>query len=146
MTLSYPSRQLTGGYLSRFIFSALPLAWPRLSTCFRYRLECALRASVVLALLACPLLAICWRAISNGQLPRGHCSGNDLYRPGVGRTLVGQGGGDVGSVIGIAVVVAALGRSRLADWLLENGVVLTTRSRALETDSKQLIENISKGE
>jgi len=55
-TPSYPSRQIPGGNLSRFIFSTLPLAWPRLSTYFRYRLECALRASVVLGFVGLPTL------------------------------------------------------------------------------------------
>ena len=55
-TPKYPSRQLTGSYLSRFLFSTLPLAWPRLSTYFRYRMECALRASVVLGFVGLPTL------------------------------------------------------------------------------------------
>jgi phosphonate transport system permease protein len=49
-------RQLPGHHFSRFIYSTLPLAWPRLATYIRYRLECALRASVVLGFIGLPTL------------------------------------------------------------------------------------------
>lgn len=49
-------RSLPGAHLSRFIFSTLPQAWPHLCSYFRYRLECALRASVVLGFVGLPTL------------------------------------------------------------------------------------------
>jgi len=49
-------RQLPGTHINRFIYSTLPLAWPRLATYTRYRLECALRASVVLGFIGLPTL------------------------------------------------------------------------------------------
>lgn len=53
-TTAYDS--LSGSHLSRFLFSTLPQAWPHLCNYFRYRLECALRASVVLGFVGLPTL------------------------------------------------------------------------------------------
>lgn len=70
-TSDYPSRQLPGSYLSRFIYSTLPVAWPRLSTYFRYRLECALRASVVLGFVGLPTLGFMLEGyLKLGQYPQ----------------------------------------------------------------------------
>ena len=55
-TPKYSYKQLSGGRFSRFVFSTLPLAWPRMITYSRYRLECALRASVVLGFIGLPTL------------------------------------------------------------------------------------------
>jgi len=51
-----PYQSLPGSHLSRFLFSTLPQAWPHLCSYFRYRLECALRASVVLGFVGLPTL------------------------------------------------------------------------------------------
>lgn len=51
-----PYQSLNGSHLSRFIFTTLAQAWPHLITYFRYRLECALRASVVLGFVGLPTL------------------------------------------------------------------------------------------
>ena len=48
--------QIKGSHFSRFLYSTLPLAWPRLSSYCRYRLECALRASVVLGFIGLPTI------------------------------------------------------------------------------------------
>ena len=48
--------QLKGGHLSCFVYSTLPRAWPRMITYSRYRLECALRASVMLGFIGLPTL------------------------------------------------------------------------------------------
>jgi len=48
--------QLNGGHFSRLIYSTLPLAWPRLISYSRYRLECALRASVILGFIGLPTI------------------------------------------------------------------------------------------
>jgi phosphonate transport system permease protein len=48
--------QLKGTHFSRFIYTTLPLAWPRLTNYCRYRLECALRASVVLGFIGLPTI------------------------------------------------------------------------------------------
>ena len=42
--------------LSHFLYTTLPQAWPHLLTYFSYRLECALRASVVLGFVGLPTL------------------------------------------------------------------------------------------
>ena len=55
-TSKYPYHQLNGGHFSRFLFTTLPLAWPRLNAYSRYRLECAMRASVVLGFIGLPTL------------------------------------------------------------------------------------------
>jgi len=48
--------QIKGSHFSRFIYTTLPLAWPRLANYSRYRLECALRASVVLGFIGLPTI------------------------------------------------------------------------------------------
>lgn len=48
--------QLKGKHLSRFIYTTLPLAWPRISSYCKYRFECALRASVVLGFIGLPTI------------------------------------------------------------------------------------------
>jgi len=48
--------QIKGSHFSRFIYTTLPLAWPRLANYCRYRLECALRASVVLGFIGLPTI------------------------------------------------------------------------------------------
>ncbi|MBL4607306.1 MAG: hypothetical protein JKY01_05695 [Pseudomonadales bacterium] len=55
-TPKHSFRQINGNNSSRFIYSTLALAWPRISTYLRYRLECALRASVVLGFIGLPTL------------------------------------------------------------------------------------------
>jgi len=48
--------QIKGSHFSRFIYTTLPLAWTRLANYSRYRLECALRASVVLGFIGLPTI------------------------------------------------------------------------------------------
>ena len=48
--------QINGTHFSRFIYTTLPLAWPRIASYCRYRLECALRASVVLGFIGLPTI------------------------------------------------------------------------------------------
>lgn len=55
-TPKYGYFQLKGSHFSRFVYSTLPRAWPRLVTYSRYRLECALRASVMLGFIGLPTL------------------------------------------------------------------------------------------
>ena len=44
------------GRLVRFVYSELPLAWPRIAAYTRYRFECGLRASVLLGFVGLPTL------------------------------------------------------------------------------------------
>lgn len=55
-TPKFSYHQIKGTYFSRFIYTTLPLAWPRLLSYSRYRLECALRASVILGFIGLPTL------------------------------------------------------------------------------------------
>jgi phosphonate transport system permease protein len=48
--------QIKGSHFSRFIYTTFPLALPRLANYCRYRLECALRASVVLGFIGLPTI------------------------------------------------------------------------------------------
>ncbi len=67
-TTAYDS--LSGSHLSRFIFSTLVQAWPHLCSYFRYRLECALRASVVLGFVGLPTLGFLLESyVKMGQYP-----------------------------------------------------------------------------
>ena len=49
-------QRLKGGFLSKYSYSIFPVAFPRFASYSRYRLECAIRSSVVLGFIGLPTL------------------------------------------------------------------------------------------